>query len=173
MLSQIWCKWRPRGIIGTIITIVEACHGCMILSIGWAGCLLKWQSPTGFSIFFRSKGFRLDRLVICGCNFPNCPRTSIYEASERDFRIVLARDSISGLYDKGIEEMRNIGVSVMFSEDIISNLKTLCAKWYILLQSNYKVSREWEKPWCLTQRVFQNSRYMASLCLFEVIKSDS
>jgi nicotinamidase-related amidase len=24
-------------------------------------------------------------LVFAGCNFPNCPRTSIYEASERDF----------------------------------------------------------------------------------------
>ena len=40
-------------------------------------------------------------LVICGCNFPNCPRTSIYEASERDFRIVLVRDAISGLYERG------------------------------------------------------------------------
>ena len=29
-------------------------------------------------------------VVICGCNFPNCPRTTIYEASERDFRIILA-----------------------------------------------------------------------------------
>jgi nicotinamidase-related amidase len=29
-----------------------------------------------------------DTVVFAGCNFPNCPRTSIYEASERDFRIV-------------------------------------------------------------------------------------
>lgn len=31
----------------------------------------------------------VDRLLFCGCNYPNCPRTSIYEASERDFRTVL------------------------------------------------------------------------------------
>ena len=37
--------------------------------------------------------------MFCGCNFPNCPRTSIYEASERDFRVVLARDAISGFPD--------------------------------------------------------------------------
>ncbi len=80
------------------------------------------------SLQMHLESLKINTLVFCGCNFPNCPRTSIYEASERDFRIVLARDSISGLYDKGIEEMRNIGVSVMFSEDIISNLKTLCAK---------------------------------------------
>jgi nicotinamidase-related amidase len=51
-------------------------------------------------------------LVFAGCNFPNCPRTSIYEASERDFRIVLVSDAISGLYDRGIAECRSIGVHV-------------------------------------------------------------
>ncbi|MCV7099525.1 cysteine hydrolase family protein [Mycobacterium palustre] len=53
-----------------------------------------------------------DTLVFGGCNFPNCPRTSIYEASERDFRIVLVSDAISGLYDRGIAECRGIGVAV-------------------------------------------------------------
>jgi nicotinamidase-related amidase len=51
-------------------------------------------------------------LVFAGCNFPNCPRTSIYEASERDFRIVLVSDAISGLYERGIDECRAIGVEV-------------------------------------------------------------
>ena len=53
-----------------------------------------------------------DTLVFAGCNYPNCPRTSIYEASERDFRIVLVSDAISGLYDRGIDECRAIGVEV-------------------------------------------------------------
>ena len=39
----------------------------------------------------------INTLVFAGCNFPNCPRTSIYEASERDLRIVLVSDAISGL----------------------------------------------------------------------------
>ncbi len=51
-------------------------------------------------------------LVFAGCNFPNCPRTSIYEASERDFRIALVSDAVSGLYDRGVEECRAIGVNV-------------------------------------------------------------
>jgi nicotinamidase-related amidase len=53
-----------------------------------------------------------DTLVFAGCNFPNCPRTSIYEASERDFRIVLVSDALSGLDDRGIDECRRIGVDV-------------------------------------------------------------
>src|SRR5438445_995877 len=43
-------------------------------------------------------------LAFCGVNFPNCPRTSIYEASERDFRVVLATDAISGLYERARQE---------------------------------------------------------------------
>jgi nicotinamidase-related amidase len=53
-----------------------------------------------------------DTVVFAGCNFPNCPRTSIYEASERDFRTVLVSDAVSGLDDRGIEECRAIGVDV-------------------------------------------------------------
>jgi nicotinamidase-related amidase len=52
-------------------------------------------------------------VVFAGCNFPNCPRTSIYEASERDFRIVLVSDAISGLYERGVEECRAIGAEVL------------------------------------------------------------
>jgi nicotinamidase-related amidase len=53
-----------------------------------------------------------DTTVFAGCNFPNCPRTSIYEASERDFRIVLVRDALSGLDEQGVKECRAIGVEV-------------------------------------------------------------
>jgi nicotinamidase-related amidase len=53
-----------------------------------------------------------DTVVFAGCNFPNCPRTSIYQASERDFRIVLVSDAVSGLDGRGVDECRAIGVDV-------------------------------------------------------------
>jgi nicotinamidase-related amidase len=34
--------------------------------------------------------------VFTGCNFPNCPRASIVEASERDFRVAVVADAVSG-----------------------------------------------------------------------------
>ncbi len=61
-------------------------------------------------------------LVFAGANFPNCPRTSIYEASERDFRVVLMRDAISGLYERGEDELANIGVRLMSARDVIDGL---------------------------------------------------
>lgn len=67
----------------------------------------------------------VDTLVFCGCNFPNCPRTSIYEASERDYRVVMAGDAMSRVYEKGIEELRNIGVHVMTTREITECLADL------------------------------------------------
>jgi nicotinamidase-related amidase len=61
-------------------------------------------------------------LVFSGCNFPNCPRTSVYEASERDYRIVLAEDAISGLYDRGREEIQGIGVRPMPNDEVVESL---------------------------------------------------
>jgi nicotinamidase-related amidase len=67
----------------------------------------------------------IDTVVFAGCNYPNCPRTSMYEASERDYRIVLASDAMSGLYDRGLEELRNIGVHSLASGDITTAISRL------------------------------------------------
>lgn len=58
-----------------------------------------------------------DTVVVCGCNFPNCPRATVYEASERDLRVVLVTDAVSGLYERGAEELANIGVGLFGSEE--------------------------------------------------------
>jgi len=62
--------------------------------------------------------------VFCGCNFPNCPRTSIYEASERDFRTVIVEDAISGLYERGRQELINIGVAALTTAAVISTVES-------------------------------------------------
>ena len=61
-------------------------------------------------------------IVFCGCNFPNCPRASIYEASERDFRVVLAEDAVSGLYGKGRDELESIGVRLMSTAEVVESV---------------------------------------------------
>ena len=64
------------------------------------------------------KEHELDTMVFSGCNYPNCPRTSIYEASERDFRVVLVKDAVSQLYPKDEQEMQNIGVRLLKTNTI-------------------------------------------------------
>jgi nicotinamidase-related amidase len=65
----------------------------------------------------------VNTVVICGCNFPNCPRTTVYEASERDFRVVLIKDATSEVYEQGLQELDNIGVELMTTDDCVAALK--------------------------------------------------
>lgn len=61
-------------------------------------------------------------IIFTGCNFPNCPRASIMEKSERDFRIIQVRDAVSGLYPQGETEMAKIGVAVLSTEELLAQI---------------------------------------------------
>lgn len=82
----------------------------------------RWGAFYGTALEEFLKELEVDTVVFSGCNYPNCPRTSIYEASERDYRVVLVKDAISQLYPKGEEEMHNIGVSLLNTNEIESIL---------------------------------------------------
>jgi nicotinamidase-related amidase len=84
----------------------------------------RWGAFFGTPLHDHLDGLQVNTLVVCGCNFPNCPRTTIYEASERDFRIVLVEDAVSGIYRQGKEELRNIGVHLWSTEILINGLNT-------------------------------------------------
>jgi nicotinamidase-related amidase len=87
----------------------------------------RWGAfyDTPLESLLRERG--ITTLVFCGCNFPNCPRTSIYEASERDFRVVLARDALSGLYERGERELAAIGVRLMEAAEVESAIAAASA----------------------------------------------
>jgi nicotinamidase-related amidase len=55
----------------------------------------------------------VDTLVFAGCNLPNCPRASLIEASERDYRVVLATDAVSQASEQGFREIAGIGVVLL------------------------------------------------------------
>jgi nicotinamidase-related amidase len=61
-------------------------------------------------------------VVVCGCNFPNCPRATIYEASERDLRIAFVPDATSGVYEQGLGELENIGVKLASVDELSQKL---------------------------------------------------
>lgn len=82
----------------------------------------RWGAFYGTPLEAFLKEREVDTVLFSGCNYPNCPRTSIYEASERDFRIVLVKDAISRLYPKGEEEMKDIGVRLLTTDQIEKEL---------------------------------------------------
>lgn len=88
----------------------------------WAIYKPRWGAFYGTALEKHLSSLGATSLAFAGCNFPNCPRASIYEASERDFRIVLVEDAVSGLYDRGREEMKNIGVVLMNSGPLAQSI---------------------------------------------------
>ena len=89
----------------------------------WVFYKPRWGAFFQTSLEVMLRGWGVNTLVVCGCNFPNCPRTSVYEASERDLRVVLVEDAISGLYEQGRREMENIGVTVTGVEECLRGLR--------------------------------------------------
>lgn len=78
----------------------------------WVMYKPRWSAfyETRLADFLRAR--EVDTLVVCGCNFPNCPRTTVYDASARDFRIVFVEDATSGTYGRGLSELAGIDVAV-------------------------------------------------------------
>jgi len=84
----------------------------------------RWSAFHATCLDAALQRFGVNTIVVSGCNFPNCPRSTIYGASSRDYRIVLLSDAISGLYEQGLQELANIGVINMSSAQIAEWLKS-------------------------------------------------
>jgi nicotinamidase-related amidase len=82
----------------------------------------RWGAFFGTTLDAHIRANNVDTVVIVGCNYPNCPRASIYEASERDYRVVLVEDAISEFYEHGRAEMTNIGVTLCNTDSVIAHL---------------------------------------------------
>jgi nicotinamidase-related amidase len=81
-----------------------------------------WLGPGEYALykprwgaFYRTRleellaAHHVDTLVFAGCNLPNCPRASIFEAHERDYRVVLVADAVSQVSDQGLREVAGLG----------------------------------------------------------------
>ena len=59
-----------------------------------------------------------DTVVVAGCNLPNCPRATLFDASERDFRAVLVRDAGSQVTEERVADLAAIGVRIHRTGDV-------------------------------------------------------
>lgn len=66
----------------------------------------------------------LDTVVVAGCNFPNCPRATLFDASSRDYRVALATDATSRLTPNRLVDARSIGVVPFTVAEITAALRT-------------------------------------------------
>ncbi|MFJ9951773.1 cysteine hydrolase family protein [Kitasatospora sp. NPDC091207] len=62
----------------------------------------------------------VDTVVLVGCNFPNCPRATLIQASERDYRVVAVPDAISRTSEQGLAEVAGLGVQLLDTAELLA-----------------------------------------------------
>ena len=81
-----------------------------------------------WSAFFRTnleswlRERNVDTVVVAGCNLPNCPRATLFDASERDFRTVLVRDAVSQTTEARLADVQRIGVELRTTAEAAESL---------------------------------------------------
>lgn len=88
----------------------------------WVMYKPRWGAFYETTLEEKLRDLSVDTVVLVGCNFPNCPRTTLYEASERDFDTVLVSDAVSGTYERGLQEVSGIGAGVLASSEVSDRL---------------------------------------------------
>jgi nicotinamidase-related amidase len=91
----------------------------MLASSEWAMYKPRWDAFYRTPLEKHLRDLAITTVVVVGCNFPNCPRATIYGASMRDFRTVLIADAVSSVYDQGLQELESIGVATPSSEEYL------------------------------------------------------
>lgn len=61
----------------------------------------------------------VDTVVVAGCNFPNCPRATTFDASERDYRVVIVQDATSQVTPDRLADAAELGICAMSTEDVL------------------------------------------------------
>jgi nicotinamidase-related amidase len=78
----------------------------------------RWSAfyRTGLDGYLRGTG--VTTVVVAGCNLPNCPRATLFDASERDYRAVLVTDATSQVTPERLSDLQLIGIHLATTSDI-------------------------------------------------------
>ena len=118
--AELMDELKPSPAIRLDSSLLLSGHLQQIGTMEWIMYKPRWGAFYNTLLERHLHNLDVNTVVVCGCNFPNCPRTTIYEASERDFRIILAKDATSLIYNIGLEELENIGVLLMNTDECIA-----------------------------------------------------
>lgn len=60
----------------------------------------------------------VDSVVVAGCNLPNCPRATLFDAAERDLRTALVTDATSQVTAERLADLQLIGVNLLTVDEL-------------------------------------------------------
>ncbi|WP_162461783.1 cysteine hydrolase family protein [Mycolicibacterium sp. CBMA 234] len=77
-----------------------------------------------WSAFYRTdldqhlRELAVNTVVVAGCNLPNCPRATLFDASERDYRAAVVTDATSQVTPERLADLALIGVASLSTDDV-------------------------------------------------------
>lgn len=89
----------------------------------WAMWKPRWGAFHRTGLDEHLRGLGVSTVVLAGCNYPNCPRAAVYGAGERDYRVLLAADAISGVRPEHLQEAERMGVVHADTSVIVDHLR--------------------------------------------------
>jgi nicotinamidase-related amidase len=108
----------PAGAPGLDAALLMAGEPQPLGPAEWAVYKPRWGAFYRTPLDALLRGLGVTSLVFAGCNLPNCPRASMIEASERDYRVGLVDDAISRWSEQGVTELAGIGVRLLRLADL-------------------------------------------------------
>ncbi|CAM3689258.1 cysteine hydrolase family protein [Tsukamurella strandjordii] len=78
----------------------------------------RWSAFHRTALDEHLRGRGVDTVVVAGCNLPNCPRATLFDASERDYRAVVVADATSQATEQRLADLRLIGVEVLTTSQV-------------------------------------------------------
>ena len=80
----------------------------------------RWGAFHDTKLDHRLRAQHITTLVVCGFSFSTGGRASVYEASARDFRIVLVPDALCNATEEAVQELGRIGIYLMDTQNCLS-----------------------------------------------------
>jgi nicotinamidase-related amidase len=72
----------------------------------------RWSAFYRTSLEQHLRDRNVTTVVVAGCNLPNCPRGTLFDATERDYRAVLVPDATSQVTAERLADLTLIGVTL-------------------------------------------------------------
>lgn len=120
-------KQRPRAIAGTIgCKIVE-----LLAPIEGEFKVTKWRFSAfmGTEFDFLLRRLKIEHLVICGTQLPNCVRSSVYDALALEYKVTVISDAVAArtqaVHDANIIDLVNLGVECITAKEFTDNFLKL------------------------------------------------
>lgn len=120
--SQIVSALQPAGGASLDPPALLAGKAQEIAPREWALWKPRWGAFHRTVLDGHLRGLDVTTVVVVGCHFPSCPRAAVYGASERDYRVLIASDAVSGLRPYHLEEADRIGAHHATSSEITARV---------------------------------------------------